>query len=101
MQPAKIMNSPKCNHENENDARYCTECGTPLFKICENCGRQTQWTTKFCPECGNKYPVLDLSVEYYKRKLNFYDEILIGKCKDGKFVLVKDRQTYKFFRITK
>ena len=93
------MNCPKCNNENLSAANYCTECGTALFKVCDKCGAKTSLNSKFCPGCGYQYPALDLRVEYYKRKMDFYDEILIGKCKDGKFVLVKDRQIYKFLSV--
>lgn len=93
------MNCPKCNFENENDAKYCVECGTPLFKLCDNCGKQTYWTTKFCSECGKQFPAYDLKVEYYKKKLNFYDDILIGECRNGKFIVVKNRQKYMILNI--
>ena len=93
------MNCPKCNQENVNDAKYCIECGTPLLKVCENCGKLTQWTTKFCPECGDKFPVFDLTVEYYKRKMNFYDEINIVNSAEGKYVLVKNRHKYKLLNV--
>ena len=29
------MNCPKCNQQNKNDAKYCTECGTALFTECD------------------------------------------------------------------
>jgi len=93
------MNCPKCNHEHINNAKYCTECGIALFKICDKCGAVTDIYSKFCPECGYYYPVLDLKVEYYKRKMLFYDDVFIANSSDGKYVLVKDRQKYKILNI--
>lgn len=93
------MNCPKCNQENVNDAKYCTECGTPLFKVCESCGKPTQWTTKFCPECGDKFPVFDLKVEYYKRKMHFYDDIVICVSKNGKYIIAQNKDKYKLLNI--
>ena len=95
-----IMNCPKCNHVNVNDAKYCTECGTPLYKLCDNCGKQNYWATKFCSECGSQFPAYDLRVEYYKRRLNFYDEIMIGESRSGKYVVVKERQKFKLLNIS-
>ena len=93
------MKCPKCNNENLNDAKFCIECGTALFKKCDKCGAITNLYSKFCPECGNQYPILDIRVEYYKRKMDFYDEIVIGECKDGKYILVKDRLIYKILDV--
>lgn len=93
------MKCPKCNNENLNDAKFCTECGTALFKKCDKCGGITNLYSKFCPECGSQYPILDIRVEYYKRRMDFYDEIVIGECKDGKYILVKDRLTYKILDV--
>ena len=94
------MNCPKCNHVNVNDAKYCTECGTPLYKLCDNCGKQNYWATKFCSECGSQFPAYDLRVEYYKRRLNFYDEIMIGESRSGKYVVAKERQKFKLLNIS-
>lgn len=93
------MNCPKCNFENENDAKYCIGCGTPLFKECDNCGKLAHWKANFCVECGNKFPVFDLKIEIYKRKMHFYDEIMIGKSKGGKFVVAKDKNKYMILNI--
>ena len=93
------MNCPKCNFENENDAKYCIGCGTPLFKECDNCGKLAHWKANFCVECGNKFPFFDLKIEIYKRKMHFYDEIMIGKSKGGKFVVAKDKNKYMILNI--
>src|SRR6266446_1238000 len=46
------MRCPRCQHENEADAKFCEECAAPLARTCANCGRQLTSTAKFCPECA-------------------------------------------------
>src|SRR5262245_18117618 len=46
------MRCPRCQHENEADAKFCEECAAPLARTCTNCGRQLTPTAKFCPECA-------------------------------------------------
>jgi class 3 adenylate cyclase/tetratricopeptide (TPR) repeat protein len=47
------MNCPRCQHENEADAKFCEECAAPLARACAKCGRQLSLTAKFCPECAH------------------------------------------------
>src|SRR6266852_29642 len=46
------MRCPRCQHENEADAKFCEECAAPLARTCANGGRQLTPTAKFCPECA-------------------------------------------------
>jgi uncharacterized membrane protein YvbJ len=46
------MQCPRCQHENEADARFCEECAAPFAWMCANCGRQLSQTAKFCPQCA-------------------------------------------------
>jgi class 3 adenylate cyclase/tetratricopeptide (TPR) repeat protein len=48
------MKCPRCQHENEADAKFCEECASPLARLCANCNRQLSQAAKFCPECA--YP---------------------------------------------
>ena len=43
----------RCQHRNENSARFCEECAAPLALACVNCGRQLSPTAKFCPGCAH------------------------------------------------
>jgi RNA polymerase subunit RPABC4/transcription elongation factor Spt4 len=43
---------PSCGTNNENDVRFCGNCGNLLVKICISCGTETQNDKKFCPNCG-------------------------------------------------
>jgi class 3 adenylate cyclase len=48
------MKCQKCQHENPNDAKFCTECGSSMEFHCPNCGSITPATGKFCKECGQE-----------------------------------------------
>lgn len=55
------MYCEKCGHLNENDAKFCENCGNPLDnekivkdnpRKCPNCGKTYQEGDKFCESCG-------------------------------------------------
>lgn len=52
------INCPKCNASLNNNAKFCTECGTTIGSSkktnCISCKALIDETTKFCPECGSK-----------------------------------------------
>jgi hypothetical protein len=56
-----LMRCPNCQNENDEDAKFCEECATPLGRACSKCGRQLSLTAKFCPECA--YPTGLATVE--------------------------------------
>jgi hypothetical protein len=45
---------PKCNHANEQQAKFCSDCGFSLrkTKACPNCGELNDPDAKFCDNCG-------------------------------------------------
>lgn len=45
-----------CNHEIEDDAQFCPNCGKklPQPKCCPHCGEQLDDDAQFCPNCGKK-----------------------------------------------
>jgi hypothetical protein len=47
---------PHCGHANDQDARFCDECGTPLSKSCSSCGRPNDGDARFCDSCGAPLP---------------------------------------------
>jgi class 3 adenylate cyclase/tetratricopeptide (TPR) repeat protein len=47
------MRCARCQHQNEDGARFCEECAAPLALACVNCGRQLSPTAKFCPGCAH------------------------------------------------
>ena len=47
------MRCPRCQHQNEADAKFCEECAAALPRGCASCGRLVSATAKFCPECAH------------------------------------------------
>ena len=47
------MQCPRCMHENEQGAKFCENCASPLARTCSNCGRPLSAVAKFCPECAH------------------------------------------------
>ena len=47
---------PKCNHENEADAQFCSQCGSPMVRTvaCASCGHVNQPDARFCDRCGGQ-----------------------------------------------
>lgn len=93
------MKCPNCNYENDKGTKFCTECGTPLFKKCDKCGATVQLYAKFCAECGTQFPILDLKIERYKRILHFYDHIQINGEKGEKYIVAKENGKYILLNI--
>jgi class 3 adenylate cyclase/tetratricopeptide (TPR) repeat protein len=46
------MRCPKCQFENPESAKFCSECGTKLETTCPECGKANPFGSKFCNECG-------------------------------------------------
>ncbi len=46
----------KCGKQLSNDAKFCSNCGSPVAKVkfCTNCGKQVASDAKFCPNCGKQ-----------------------------------------------
>ena len=43
-----------CGKENDFTDKYCTECGTPLVPLCPKCNAVLEKDAKFCDQCGEK-----------------------------------------------
>jgi len=46
------MRCSQCQHESNDTAKFCEECGAKLVHVCPQCGHQASPTAKFCAECG-------------------------------------------------
>jgi hypothetical protein len=46
------MQCSQCQHQNNDTAKFCEECGTRFITACPQCGYQASLTAKFCAECG-------------------------------------------------
>jgi double zinc ribbon protein len=47
------MQCPRCQHDNEQGAKFCETCASPLARTCSNCGRPLSPVAKSCPECAH------------------------------------------------
>lgn len=50
------MKCPKCSFYNQEDARFCQECGHTLELECPQCGKKLSPAAKFCIGCGKALP---------------------------------------------
>jgi len=66
------MKCPKCQAENPEVKKFCTECGTKLFKICPKCGGEVLPADKFCGECGQ---ALDVPAKGTPKELSFDEKL--------------------------
>jgi len=46
------MKCPKCQFENREEAKFCSECGYKFELICPECGTSIRSGSKFCDGCG-------------------------------------------------
>jgi class 3 adenylate cyclase/tetratricopeptide (TPR) repeat protein len=46
------MQCPKCQFENRDEAKFCSECGYKFENTCPKCRRKIRLGAKFCDECG-------------------------------------------------
>ena len=47
-----MMICPRCQTENPETKKFCTECGGKLSLVCPHCQAEVRLTEKFCGECG-------------------------------------------------
>ena len=50
------MHCPNCGDANADDARFCTNCGSPLDLTCPVCGASADAGDRFCRNCGSQLP---------------------------------------------
>ncbi len=66
------MKCPKCQFENRQDAKFCSECGHKFELICPDCGTANRPEAKFCDECGNHLTPTPVAVP---KELSFDEKI--------------------------
>lgn len=47
------MECPRCRHENQEGARFCSNCGNQLELICQVCSERSSLEARFCWNCGS------------------------------------------------
>lgn len=59
---SRMMNSlvgqacPACGCFVSAKAKFCTQCGTEMYRQCPNCGENCMDDDVFCPACGKALP---------------------------------------------
>ena len=66
------MKCPKCQFENQEDAKFCNECGSKLEIACQQCGKANPLGSKFCNECGH---TLTVSIRPALKELSFDEKL--------------------------
>lgn len=65
------MKCPKCNNTVSDNERFCSKCGSPLYKSCSKCKHEMKLSEQFCPNCGfddSEESLSQLSVQKTKKK---------------------------------
>ena len=72
------MQCPKCQFENRQEAKFCSECGFKFELSCPKCGNSIRAGSKFCDECGCtlKLPleIIDNNLEIKSPSPQFVDK---------------------------
>ena len=66
------MKCPKCQTENPETRKFCSECGAKLLGICPQCGFENLPKDKFCGECGHD---LGLPSKPIPKELSFEEKL--------------------------
>jgi class 3 adenylate cyclase/tetratricopeptide (TPR) repeat protein len=66
------MKCPKCQFENPEARKFCSECGAKLLLICSKCGFENLPSDKFCGECGHQ---LSLPLKPIPKELSFEEKL--------------------------
>ncbi len=53
-----------CHYANEEDARFCEQCGQPLNITCPSCGSPAKAGARFCRHCGQPLVIVPQSCRY-------------------------------------
>ena len=69
------MRCPKCGSDNDEGARFCAECASPLLP-CPACGHANREPARFCGECGAALAVQEPAAERRQLTVMFCD--LVG-----------------------
>jgi class 3 adenylate cyclase len=68
---------PRCQHENPDEARFCSQCGTQLGRSCGACGAVLPPGARFCLECGRAVAAAPAPASYTPRHIR--EQILAAR----------------------
>lgn len=50
----KNVKCAKCGAINDENSKFCSECGASLKKVCRHCRNEVECDDKFCNNCGQR-----------------------------------------------
>lgn len=86
------MQCGACGHDNNSEAKFCAECGTPLAASCASCGAEQPPDAKFCIQCGTAVRALtttgspDIAPGAVRKQVSALFADLIGSTSFGEQV---------------
>jgi len=87
------MKCPKCQFENREDAKFCSECGHKFELKCPDCGAVHRPGAKFCDECGIGLGKLKVAVPVdYSEPQSYTPKFLADKILTSRSSLEGERK---------
>ena len=47
------MDCTACGHSISEEAKFCSQCGSPVMRSCASCGHDLAPNARFCEQCGS------------------------------------------------
>jgi class 3 adenylate cyclase/tetratricopeptide (TPR) repeat protein len=63
-----VIDCPRCQTENRENARFCKECGQYLDANCPNCGFDLPSAARYCDQCGIRLGHLESLTGWFSRQ---------------------------------
>jgi class 3 adenylate cyclase len=84
------MKCPRCQAQNDQDARFCEDCGVRLELTCASCGQPITAGKKFCRSCGA--PQMQASGDKFPSPESYTPRHLAEKILTSKTALEGERK---------
>ena len=86
------MRCPRCNQENRQGRRFCSECGASLALACPSCGFANEPGEKFCGGCGQPLHSLRSPTSKFTSPESYTPKHLAEKILTSKTALEGERK---------
>ena len=92
------MQCPKCQFENRNEAKFCSECGFQFEITCPKCDNKIRSGSKFCDVCGEEIAdSLDFPSPDYTKPQSYTPKFLADKILTSAVQLKASASWSQFF----